>query len=123
MVAALDTHTLLALPKALSSLSVYQNDCHLIPDSPKQISNVDIQLALNQHQSCIEHLDIYRACTGCLPPVHSPQNSHLGPLRAFERLKSLRIQPEVLLGGCCGDDIATFRLRDTLPRKSHALRR
>lgn len=121
MLAASDALALLALPKALISLSIYLNDCDLLKRDPKQFSNAGIWKGLGQHQSSVEHLDIYRDCTGCGPPVHSPKNSYLGSLHAFRRLKSLRIQPEVLLGGCCGNDMAPFSLRDTLPPNLESL--
>lgn len=36
-------------------------------------------------------------------------------MRDFQRLERVCIQPEVLLGGCCGDSPAPFQLIDTLP--------
>ncbi|RYP65601.1 hypothetical protein DL769_006264 [Monosporascus sp. CRB-8-3] len=42
-------------------------------------------------------------------------------MQGFKRLKRLYIQPEVLLGGCCGDDLAPFHLRDTLPPNLESL--
>ena len=120
-VQAPDLCALLALPKALSSLSIYLHDTCLLEDDPVQISNADIWLALSQQQSCIEHLDIYRDCVGRSPATHSPENSHFGSLDAFERLKSLSVQPEMLLGGCCGDVLAPFRLKDTLPPNIESL--
>jgi hypothetical protein len=42
-------------------------------------------------------------------------------MQGFKSLESLCIQPEVLLGGCCGDDWAPYPLRDTLPLNIKAL--
>lgn len=109
-----DTLALLALPKALTKLSIYLNDCNLLGNT-NQISNVDLWNGIRLHENSIEHLDIYRDCTGCGPPRHSANNSHFGSMKAFKRLKSLQIQPEILLGGCCRDDLAPFHLKDTLP--------
>ncbi|KAF4212729.1 hypothetical protein CNMCM5878_000814 [Aspergillus fumigatiaffinis] len=109
-----DTMALLALSKRLTRLSFYLNDCYLSPNS-QQISNADLWNCVRQCEGCIEHLDIYRDCTGFTPPTHRANNSHFGSLKGFRRLESLCIQPEVLLGGCCGDDLAPYSLRDTLP--------
>jgi hypothetical protein len=109
-----DTMALLALSKRLTKLSFYLNDCYLSRNS-KQISNADLWNRVSQCEDCIEHLDIYRDCTEFVPPAHRVNNSHFGSMQGFKRLESLCIQPEVLLGGCCDDDLAPYHLRDTLP--------
>jgi hypothetical protein len=48
-------------------------------------------------------------------PNHSDKNSYFGSIRGFKSLKHLYIQPEVLLSRCCGDGLAPFNLKDTLP--------
>jgi hypothetical protein len=120
LLAVPDTLALLALPKALTSLSIYWNDCDMLK-RPSQPSNADLWNGIRQHEDSIEHLDIYRACTGCIPPQHSANNLHFGSMQGFKRLKRLYIQPEVLLGGCCLGDLAPFHLRDTLPRNLQSL--
>ncbi|KAF2174710.1 hypothetical protein K469DRAFT_771533 [Zopfia rhizophila CBS 207.26] len=114
LLAGPDTLALLTLPKTLTILSIYLNDCDLLRNC-NQLSNADLWKGIGQHEDSIEHLDIYRDRTGCAPPVHSANNSHFGSMQGFKRLERLYIQPEVLLGGYCGDDLAPFRLRDTLP--------
>ncbi|BDD57418.1 hypothetical protein MAP00_002781 [Monascus purpureus] len=58
-----DTIALLTLPKKLTKLSFYLNDCDLFGDR-NQISNADLWNGIRQFEDCIEHLDIYRDCTG-----------------------------------------------------------
>jgi hypothetical protein len=51
-ISALDAHSLLTLPKALVSLSVYLNDYCLFPETdPKQISNDELWSALEPHRA------------------------------------------------------------------------
>jgi hypothetical protein len=119
-----ETQAILAMPKALTSLSFYQNDCGIVPPGPEDplpISNAQIFSALRQHRKSLEHLDIYRDCTGTSPHVHHKNISHFGSLREFERLKKVCIQPEALLGGCFGEPKAPFRLKDTLPASIESL--
>jgi hypothetical protein len=47
--------------------------------------------------------------------MHRKGNSHFGSLSALKKLNRLSIQPETLLGGCFGDPMAPFCLRETLP--------
>lgn len=42
-------------------------------------------------------------------------------MRGFEALRNLCIQPEALLGGCCGGPKASFRLKNTLPSSLKSL--
>ncbi|KAH6855935.1 hypothetical protein B0I37DRAFT_65712 [Chaetomium sp. MPI-CAGE-AT-0009] len=109
-----DTLALLALPKALTKLSISLNDGTSFRDR-NQLSNVDLWNGIRQHGDSLEHLDVYRDSSGHTPPHHTPNNSYFGLMRGFTRLQHLCIQPEVLLGGCCGDDLAPFHLKDTLP--------
>ncbi|KAI6080130.1 hypothetical protein F4821DRAFT_252239 [Hypoxylon rubiginosum] len=120
---SMDTLALLSLPKTLTSLSLYMNDSYNdgFIDKPHQLSNADLWIGIRQHKDSIEHLDIYRDTTGFSPPNHSPNMSHFGSMQEFERLERLSIQPEVLLGGCCGDDVAPFQMRDTLPSSLKSL--
>jgi hypothetical protein len=74
-ISALDAYSLLTLPKALVSLSIYLNDCCLFPErDPKQVSNDELWLALEQHQDSIENLDFYRDCTAVSPPTYREGN-------------------------------------------------
>lgn len=109
-----DTLAILALPKALRSFSMYFNDPTLF-GRPNQLSNAALWDSLRQHEVSLEHLDVFRYCSTSTPPRHTPNRSHFGPMHGFKRLEHLSIQPELLLGGCCGDDYAPFQLRDTLP--------
>lgn len=111
--AATDMMTLLTLPKRLTKLSIYLNDCDLLECS-KQLSNADLWNGIRQYEDCIEHLDIYRDCSGLAGP-HSANSSCFGNMKRLRRLKSLHVQVEVLLGGCCGDKMAPYELKDTLP--------
>jgi hypothetical protein len=77
--------------------------------------------SLVQSVKSLEHLDIYRDCTGTSPHVHHKNISHFGSLREFEHLKKICIQPEALLGGCFGEPKAPFRLKDTLPASLESL--
>lgn len=57
-----ETQTILAVPKALVSLSFYQNDCGLIPpgaDEAIPLRNADLYTALKRHKQSLEYLDIY----------------------------------------------------------------
>jgi hypothetical protein len=120
----LETQAMLAMPKALISLSFYQNDCGLVPPGPEDplpISNAQIFSALRQHRKSLEYLDIYRDCTGTSPHMHHKNISHFGSLREFERLRKVCIQPAALLGGCLGEPRAPFRLKDTLPASLESL--
>ncbi|KAF2814414.1 uncharacterized protein BDZ99DRAFT_237030 [Mytilinidion resinicola] len=118
---AADALALLAFPKALTRLSIYLNDCNVPQEKPRQLSNADLWTNLRPHRNSLERLDFYRDCTACSPPLHSPANSYFESLRAFTRLKSLCVQAEALLGGYCEDDLAPFRLKDTLPPNLESL--
>jgi hypothetical protein len=115
-----DTSALLALPKALTSLSIYWDDYDM-GWGVNQLSNADLWRILRQQEDSLEHLDFYRGSDGCSPPQHTADNSYFGTMQGFKRLRSLCIQPEALLGGCCGDDYAPFHLRDTLPQSLESL--
>ncbi|KAL4864642.1 hypothetical protein BDV12DRAFT_200884 [Aspergillus spectabilis] len=114
LLAGPDAMALLTLPKKLAKLSFYLDDCDLFRVS-NQISNADLWNCIQQYGDCIEHLDIYRDCTGCAPPTHSTNNSSFGSMQGFKRLESLCIQPEVLLGGCYEDVLAPYQLKNILP--------
>ena len=115
--------TLLTLPRTLVYLSFHFNDSNLIPSptKPKPVSNDKLWNILVLYQTSIKYLDFYRDGNGSSPPVHSSTNSHMGLLHGFKHLKTLCIQPEVLLGGCCGGEKASFRLCDTLPQALESL--
>lgn len=113
-----DAFALLTLPRALTSLSIYLEDSRDLDaylDVYNQLSNADLWNGIRQHEESLEHLDVYRDCTVVRTPYHSENNSHFGSMRGFKSLKHLYIQPEVVLGGCCGDGLAPFNLKDTLP--------
>jgi hypothetical protein len=112
------------MPKALISLTSYQNDCGLVPpepDEPVAISNAQLFTSLKWHMKSLEYLDTYRDGTGTTPQQHSKGISHFGQLRGFERLKILHVHPKALLGGIQEDPHALFRLKDTLPTSLESL--
>lgn len=112
---------LIALPKALTHLSVYLNDAPGMHRS--QLSNVDLWILLQQYQLSIEYLDIYRDCvdTKGRRGRHRENNSHFGSMKGFKRLHSLCIQPEMLIGGCCGESFGPYRMADVLPPNLRSL--
>jgi hypothetical protein len=122
------TQTILSMPHALVSLSFYQNFCGpsrfpLRHFNLRPISNAQLFEALESHRGSLESLDVYRDdVAGMGPPAYNKRISHFGPLRGFERLKNLSIQPEALIGGVgIGEPRAPFRLRDTLPSSIESL--
>jgi hypothetical protein len=77
LVAVPDGLALLALPKALTNLSIYVDDCGLAKDG-NQLSNADLWHGILQHENSLEYLDLYRSCNVCEPPHHNGNNSCFG---------------------------------------------
>ncbi|KAI4161039.1 MAG: hypothetical protein LQ342_005202 [Letrouitia transgressa] len=113
--------TLLTLPRTLVYLSLYFNEKDLIPSTTNPVSNAELWKMLVFYQNSIEFLDIYRDTRGFNPPVHKSTNSHMGLLHGFKHLKTLYIQPEVLLGGFSSGEKASFCLGDTFPQALESL--
>lgn len=110
-----------ALPRILTRLSIYFNDFNMSRKPRDILSNTDLWTILMQHQELLQHLDIYRDSRGCEPTRHTPNNLHFGSMNGFRCLRRLNIQPEVILGGFCGDRLAPFSLGDTLPHNIESL--
>ncbi|KAL2871339.1 uncharacterized protein BJX67DRAFT_377118 [Aspergillus lucknowensis] len=106
-----DIQALLAQPQALKSIALSLHDNPFDRRRNAIISNTELWDCLQKHQHTLESIDICRSKN-----THRDQNGRFGLLRNFSNLKDLRIQPEVLLGGCCGEPRASFRLKDTLPQ-------
>jgi hypothetical protein len=111
-----NTSALTAIPKMLVNLCIHWDDPRVVDELfGPQISNADLWTAIQQHANSLESLDLYKACTRAFPSQHSANASRSGSIQHFTRLRRLCIQPEVLLGGCCGGSYAPFQLKDTLP--------
>jgi hypothetical protein len=115
-----DTSALLAVPKSLTKLSIYLEDFRgweIYSGVCNQLSNADLWAAIRQHEDSLEYLDVYRDCTSSLNVyiTHSVHNSHFGLMQMFRNLRDIHIQPGVLVGGCCTEEMAPFDLKDTLP--------
>jgi hypothetical protein len=124
--------TFLSLPKALVSLSINMKEKDFVSMFPENhFSNTDLWNCIQQLKGPLERLDVYLDCKESFRKVgdtigldhakenrktmHLPQRSHFGLMREFQRLQSLSIQPEMLLGGCCEGEYAPFQLKNTLP--------
>lgn len=118
-----DFLALLALPRALTSLSIYLGDSSdwiLYFEDHRQLSNIDLWRGICQHKDTLERLDIYRDRFMHQVPFHTAGNSHFGLMQGFRCLKHLHVQPEAL-GGCCRGNLAPFSLVDTLPVQLESL--
>ena len=104
--------TTLNLPTTLAKLSLYVNDS--VPWLANAVTNAELWNILVKFQHSLQHLNVYRESSGdsCL---HHDGHEQMGLLSGFEQLDTLSIQPEALLGGCCGAETAPFQLKDTLP--------
>ncbi|KAL2815974.1 hypothetical protein BJX63DRAFT_154126 [Aspergillus granulosus] len=112
-----DIHALVSQPTALKSFTLSLRDNPYDRRRNEIISNAELWSSLQQHQDTLEFLDICRSKN-----THRDANGRFGLLRpTFRKLKHLAIQAEILLGGCCGEPRATFRLKDTLPSSIQSL--
>ncbi|RMJ21576.1 hypothetical protein PHISP_07556 [Aspergillus sp. HF37] len=106
-----DVQTFISQPKALRDLAINIHDNLLT--STEVIANAELWECLQSHSQTLEKIDVYRFAPNM---VHRMDyNGHFGILRGLQRLKHLSIQAEMILGGCCDEPLAPFRLRDTLP--------
>ncbi|CEL08220.1 hypothetical protein ASPCAL11371 [Aspergillus calidoustus] len=97
-----DISALLALPKALTSVSLFWNNYKFKTGPSKKdvvykVSNNQIYHVLQKHSSSLENIDIFHG----LSTGHHNIKDHFGPLTMFVVMKSLTVQAEVLLG--CDD--------------------
>ncbi|KAL3458681.1 hypothetical protein BJX64DRAFT_219060 [Aspergillus heterothallicus] len=112
-----DINALISQPTALKSFTLSLHDNPFDRRRNEIISNAELWSCLQQHQDTLEFLDICRSKN-----THRDGNGRFGLLRpSFQALKHLAIQTEILLGGCCGEPRASFRLRDTLSNSIESL--
>ncbi|KAL2855432.1 hypothetical protein BJY01DRAFT_204129 [Aspergillus pseudoustus] len=112
-----DIHSLTSQPRALKSFTLSLHDNPYDRRRNEIISNAELWGSLQQHQDTLEFLDICRSKN-----THRDGNGRFGLLRpSFQKLKHLAIQTEIILGGCCGEPRASFRLKDTLPSSIQSL--
>ena len=104
-------------PTTLARLRLYVNDGDRL--HPKAVTNAELWKILVTFQHSLQHLNVYR--DSLASGFHNEGNEHMGLLSGFEQLETLSIQPEALLGGCCGAERAPFQLRDTLPPSLRSL--
>ncbi|KAK2596139.1 hypothetical protein QQS21_006416 [Conoideocrella luteorostrata] len=131
------TRTILALPKALQSLSLYYYDQgsrssgpgwagdngvqHTTPtgssspDAQSTVSNAAIYNALLVHSKSLEHVDIYRECSRSVHEEQQGTRSYFGSFLEFTSLRSMCISPEALLPCSSDASMAPLSLRDLLP--------
>ena len=98
-------------PTTLAKLCLYVNDSNHL--DPKAVTNAELWKILVKFKHSLQHLNVYRDIRAS--GLHDEGNEHMGLLSGFERLETLSIQPEALIGGCCGAERAPFQLKDTLP--------
>ena len=109
----------LELPKALVVLTLYMPCCILTgiesnPPPKNLIPNDQLWSILSAHKQSLEYLDIY-AQDARYNEASIQQKPHLGPLKDFEQLRTILIQPEVLLGSINGITTAPYSLQGMLP--------
>ncbi|MDI1490895.1 MAG: hypothetical protein OHK93_002100 [Ramalina farinacea] len=104
-------------PTTLAKLCLYVNDSNHL--DPKAVTNAELWKILVTFQHSLQHLNVYRDFLAS--GLHNEGNQHMGLLSGFERLESLSIQPEALIGGCCGAERAPFQLKGTLPPSLRSL--
>ncbi|KAE8348997.1 hypothetical protein BDV28DRAFT_160858 [Aspergillus coremiiformis] len=108
----MDVQTILSLPEALTSFTLYIHDYMFGSRTGNTISNAGLWEVLKQHQHSLEYLDVYRNAGSTR---HTTRRDRFGPLSSFTRLKKLCVQIEVLLDSGYYMSIAPFSLKDTLP--------
>jgi hypothetical protein len=112
-----DIHALISQPTALKSLTLSIRDNPYSHRRNEIISNAELWNCLQQHQETLESLDVCRS-----KGMHRDINGRFGMIRSsFRKLKHLAAQIEILLGGCCGEPRAPFRLKDTIPTSIESL--
>ncbi|KAL2839288.1 hypothetical protein BJX68DRAFT_272163 [Aspergillus pseudodeflectus] len=94
-----DISALLALPKALTSVSLFWNNYKFKTGPAKKdvmykVSNNQVWRALQQHSSSLESIDVFHG----ISTGHHNIMDHFGPLTLFKAMRSLTVQAEVLLG-------------------------
>ena len=125
--------TTLGAPAALAKLSLYFTN-----SANSAIWNVvtytELWTLLVTYQHSLQHLDVYREIFeggsdfhiyGDHPEEESSSHSNgdndMGLLCGLSNLETLRIQPEVLLGGSSGTHKAPLHLKDALPLSLRSL--
>ncbi|KAL2786847.1 hypothetical protein BJX66DRAFT_21548 [Aspergillus keveii] len=112
-----DMHALISQPTALKSFTLSIRDNPYSHRRNEIISNAELWNCLLQHQETLESLDVCRS-----KGMHRDMNGRFGLIRSsFQKLKHLAAQIEILLGGCCGEPKAPFRLKDTVPTSIESL--
>lgn len=106
---------MICVPRALVSLTFCFNDDSEVTNEDTPVTNAELYGLLLNHRDTLKYLDVSRDCINWTPPTHPCANSYMSSLREFTKLKTLLIQPEVLLGGCCNSVKATSRLKEVLP--------
>ncbi|KAG8533926.1 uncharacterized protein KY384_001667 [Bacidia gigantensis] len=104
-------------PQALVSLTVFLPRYTSMVDQtlPSNIiPNDELWRILSFHKHCLEYLDIYDQDADC-DRSSFLWKPHLSKLDGFERLHTLRILQQSLVGGFNGIREASFRLQETLP--------
>jgi hypothetical protein len=94
-----DMSAVLALPKALTRVSLCWNDYKFKTGPSKKdvaykVSNNQVWRALQKHLSSLESIDIFHG----LDKGHHNIMDHFGPMTMFMAMKNLTVQAEVLLG-------------------------
>ncbi|KAL3440146.1 hypothetical protein BJX65DRAFT_315091 [Aspergillus insuetus] len=94
-----DISSLVALPKTLTSISLFWNNYKFKTGPAKKdvaykVSNNQVWRALQEHSSCLGSVDIVHG----LSTGHHNIMDHFGPMTMFMAMKSLTVQAEVLLG-------------------------
>ncbi|KAL4884064.1 hypothetical protein BJY04DRAFT_21231 [Aspergillus karnatakaensis] len=105
-----DLEALINKPQALKTLVCTLHDNPFESRRNEVVSNSQLWSYLQRHKGTLETLDISRSKT-----THRDENGRFDKLGILQNLKHLRIQSEIILGGCCGSLRAPFRLKDTLP--------
>ena len=110
--------SLLKIPKTLVSLSLclhmVNNGFDLEGEYP--LGNDLLWITLHQLRHSLRYLDLHHVTPTSTYP-HMPLNPILLPLTDFNALRTLRIQPEALVGGGhTGIEWPSYELQDTLPR-------
>ncbi|KAL5339700.1 hypothetical protein BJX70DRAFT_362898 [Aspergillus crustosus] len=105
-----DVEALINKPQALKSFTCNLHNNPFDHRRNTVVSNAELGAYLERHQLTLETIDIMRS-----RETHRDENGHFGRLSGFQKLKNLRIQSAILLGGCCDLRLAPFHLKDTLP--------
>ena len=115
----------LRMPKALVSLTLYMKSFMSMGGESRlnfMIAHDELWRMLCHYKDSLEYLDLYD--DDATRKQHRPEfnrKAPMGKLHEFNRLTTLRVQPEMLLGGVNGILKAHYRLRDALPPSLHSL--